>query len=501
MKKKIFSSVILLTIKMIINAQTISPIESTEFCPETNISFKVALPLIKDNTVPSLSSWTNNPIIVSTISNLTNTSTQTTFNFVGKFRDVNIAQTFKVDYIKRSDGAASTAFFTYKSIKSLFYDVSSSTSCPRIIPNPASITVPRCQVVNTPISFTNVKWNTYGETPAFCFGAITTYEYLLPINWSIGLSISDGSTWIPGGSSVTITSDLSNGVGGFIRVRPRNSCNTTYANGIIPSTISILRPEPVLSVSSGNNNAICLGSTKDYTITGMPVGATISWRLESTTNATIQGSNTNPTVTVRNNNGNNIVVNLIGTVTHCSFKYDALKKIILGVAKAEYININNGPCPEYTVSTSSDFCTGRCATYTWSFRNTSNNSQLQSFPNSSYARRLILDQGSGNYYLGVQINNNCGVGQVFSISKNIVCNLQGISVSPNPAKGNIQIKSNSNEVFTEVIIVDKMGVIKRSILYLPTKQASLDISSFPNGIYNIKVLLGNYYQNQQFIKQ
>ena len=104
-------------------SQTISPTETGEFCPETNITFTVTLPLIKANTTPSVASWTNTPIIVSGVANLTsNTNNQTTtFTFVGKFRDVNLMQVFRVSYIANSNPTVTIdKDFQFKNIKSFF---------------------------------------------------------------------------------------------------------------------------------------------------------------------------------------------------------------------------------------------------------------------------------------------------------------------------------------------------------------------------------------------
>lgn len=97
-------------------------------------------------------------------------------------------------------------------MKSLFY----GTSCAPVQPNQSVLNAPRCQVSNFQISFNNVQWSTSFESPALCFGSITAYEYLLPSGWSIGANISNGSSWIVAGNSVTITSDLSNGVNGAV---------------------------------------------------------------------------------------------------------------------------------------------------------------------------------------------------------------------------------------------------------------------------------------------
>ena len=130
--------------------------------------------------------------------------------------------------------------FEFKRIKSLAY----STSCAQV-PDQATITVPRCQVVNIPVIVSNVQWGTAFESPTLCFGTINTFEYRLPAGWSIGPNVSDGSNWIPGGSSVTVTSNASTGDGGAILIRPRNSC------GLWPIQRANTRSNPHLPSASG----------------------------------------------------------------------------------------------------------------------------------------------------------------------------------------------------------------------------------------------------------
>ena len=98
MKKKILLLLVAASSFCTTFSQTISPVESTEFCPLVDMTFTVTLPRIADNTTPTVASWTNTPILVSGVSNLVNTATQTSFTFVGRFRDVNINQVFRVTY-------------------------------------------------------------------------------------------------------------------------------------------------------------------------------------------------------------------------------------------------------------------------------------------------------------------------------------------------------------------------------------------------------------------
>jgi hypothetical protein len=134
-------------------SQSISPAEDDENCPLQDITFTVTLPRILDNTIPSVISYTNGPIIITGIlpGSIKNTPTQTTCTFVGRFRDVNINQVFKNTYQTNFDSIKSY-LPSFKKIKSLFYNITPSTTCKPLQLNIASVTVPRCQIVNIPIN-------------------------------------------------------------------------------------------------------------------------------------------------------------------------------------------------------------------------------------------------------------------------------------------------------------------------------------------------------------
>lgn len=208
----------------------------------------------------------------------------------------------------------------FKKIKSLFY----STTCSQL-PNLAPVVVPRCQVVNVPISFSNVQWGTAFESPTLCFGSITNYEYQLPLNWSLNGQTSTDSNWIPRTNSVTVTSDPSNGVNGVILVRPRNVCGNGLQNGQAPGQIPINRPAPTFSITG--NQAVCSGAST-YTVNGVPAGATVSWSLSNTTYASIPIPSTGTTVDVTRIGSFNTTVTLCATVTDCIQSYPAVCKTI-----------------------------------------------------------------------------------------------------------------------------------------------------------------------------
>ncbi len=104
--KKLLLFVVCLSLSFFIKAQTISPVESTEFCPLVNITFTVTVPGTNPILIPS----TNNPIISQSPYNSSTNNGITTFNFVGRFRDENIVQKFAVTY-NNSNGTPITRYF------------------------------------------------------------------------------------------------------------------------------------------------------------------------------------------------------------------------------------------------------------------------------------------------------------------------------------------------------------------------------------------------------
>lgn len=121
------------------SAQSISPSESSEHCPLTNITFTVTLPRVSSGTFPTVASWTGAPQVVSSnANNPTHTSTTTTFTFVGRFNDANVTQVFRIEY-QTPTNANGRYDATFRRVQSLFH----STSCTQTT-NQAPITVPIC---------------------------------------------------------------------------------------------------------------------------------------------------------------------------------------------------------------------------------------------------------------------------------------------------------------------------------------------------------------------
>lgn len=332
-------------------AQDILPSRSGDYCPGVNITFTVTLPGAQSVQSVTAEAVNVNPLVVQQPYNISVNSTGITFNFVGRFTDNNNKQTFRVRYTSQSRQSL-TWDATYTKIRSLLQ----ANPFSQIQPSPASITAQRCQIQTFSISFPNVSYGNPWEVPPISYGTVTNYEYLLPQGWSMNGITSNGSSWIAGDNSESITSNASSGNGGFIRIRP---INTQCGSGLKPgqqAQIPISRPRPSLSISG--NEVICSG-TANYSISGpVPPGATVCWSISSPTGAAIIPAPPycGATLPVTFNSVGRATIT--ATVTDCIESYTLSQKdIVLGLPPVDRFIVDgdrfdytvNGPNRNYTV--------------------------------------------------------------------------------------------------------------------------------------------------------
>jgi hypothetical protein len=509
------------------STQSISPVETLEFCPLQNITFTVTLPRVQANTVPTVASWTNTPILVSGIdpNAITHTPTQTICTFVGQFRDVNINQVFKIDFTPNG-GSATSYLPSFKKIKSLFYPnppgSGPNSPCQLLLANPTSITSPLCQITNHTIGVNSAtKWSTYGEGNDFCWGTINDFEYQLPANWSIGGNTSNGSNWIAGGTSVTVTSDALNGENGVIRIRPRNTCATGLANNISPVIIQISRP---VNLSISGANSFCTGSST-YTLNGLPPNSTVSWSVNNTNTATIPNPSTGTSVVVTKVSDG--VVSLTATVTLCNGQSRTVSKnIVLGAyafGTYQYTsNYSNGT--NSLGSTNSHFIP---ANQTMSFMINLGNTDLTNITwtsTGSYSVNPVPNGFGGcSFYmvsaptaytsrtatLTINANGPCGA---VNRSFNFTLITQGwgfrIQMNPNPATDNliVSITDESTEVKAlrqdETITMtlydlNRTNIVKQWKFKNNQSRFNLNVGDVKMGHYVLLVQKGKYQQSEQ----
>lgn len=474
------SSISLFTAK---SQPSILPSQNNEYCPGTEYTFTATITKAYSSMIGEAGCF---------ITQSPQPPVGTTFTFKGQFGDVNQKQTFRIYH---PDNTSTT--FDFKKIKSLFYGINCSQ-----VPNQSAINVPRCQIINIPISVPNVQWGTNFESPTLCFGSITDFEYKLPLNWSIGQNISNGNNWISGGNSVTVTSDPSNGINGAILVRPKNNCSNGLQNNQTPGQILISRPEPILSIT-GTQNYICSGCT-NFTINGMPSGASVQWSLSNTVDASISGCSTCNIVSVCRNTSSNTIITLTALVTHCTFSYTQTHDITLGAAKANDIEVILVDPYIGRIQVAVDPPVPGASSYNWY-----KNGILQNTYHGSFAQIPITKNLCDIWYdISVAVINACGTS--IKTYKNVYvppCN-NSFLVAPNPATNSItvvplesKISSTSDATIDEIKIFNLQGNLKKQQKYNQTLQAIFVISDVPNGVYFIEITSGIKKERQQLIIQ
>lgn len=380
-----------------------------------------------------------------------------------------------------------------------------------------------CQVVNIPISFSNVQWKTEFETPSLCFGAINNYEYLLPAGWSIGATTSTGSNWIAGGNSVTVTSDAGSGDGGYIQVRASNSaCGSGLTAG--PSTfISISRP---VNLSISGAASFCSGSST-YTLNGLPPNSTVSWSVNNPNTATIPNPSTGTSVSVTKVTDG--VISLTATVTLCNSQVLTVSKdIVLGsYAFGTYQYWSSGPVGNSALGSVNTHFIPQNSTMTFminlgntdftniQWANTGGYS-VSVVPNGFGGCSFSMPAAPGAYsqrstFITITANGPCGsVNRTFEF-KLITQGWFRIKTNPNPANDIVNVTITDEAANVKKISAISPMIIKITNMVNPKlskqwtfrndqKTFSLNIADLPKGYYIIEVIRGNYRETQKIIK-
>jgi hypothetical protein len=514
--KKIISSTVHYFLYSSAKTQNITPSQSTDVCPGVNITFSVSIP---GQGVTSVSGVALNvaPTVIQQPFNVSVSGGNVTFDFTGRFADYNNKQTFRVNYTN-SSGQAATWDATFPKIKSLL----TAYSCSQVFPSPTMINVPRCQTGNFNISFSNVQYGNPFESPQICYGTITNYEYLLPTGWSLGGITSNGSNWIAGGNNVTVTSDLSTGDGSVIKIRPVNTSCTTGLTFGQEAYVNISRPQPTLSISS-NQFTICSGSA-DFTINGMPDGATVQWSLSNTTDASIVGCSTCTTVTVARNTSYSTIVSLKATVTHCTFTYEKEADITLGNPFTAWPYVI-GPDPE-CLQMGGPVLYGAIisppgASVIWGYIEGQYSGTINYVDAGGLNQATItIPNNLQNNQIYVAVQNDCGTGvpaiEAFEYTEDCGPGQEwrkkpaanddsdkmesGFKLFPNPPSNQITFQVPNEYVGKSILyITDLNGRIRLRLNVLNSIQ-TINISHLNNGFYLLRLVGNSKFHSLKFIK-
>jgi hypothetical protein len=492
-----------LLLSVLVPAQTISPNVNTEFCPKTEYTFTITI------TKPFL-----NIVALggATITQFPFMPVGTTFTIKGKFDDVNIKQTFKVNYQDNS-----SSVFEFKKIKSFFYG-----ACSPIQPNKNSVTAELCKVVSFPINFNNISWTTALENPSFCFGSVLNYEYLLPQGWKLDTLTSTGN-WIPADNNVTVTTDDTTGNETYIKIRP---VNTQCASGLKEgqeATIFISRPPPPLSITGAAT--LCSPNSYTYTLNGVPAGASISWANTNSYYNLVPNGNTatvTPTAIANGSTTINASVTLI-----CGPSFSTSTIVSLGPPYVTF-NISDYPYENpscYEVGGIYSFraqqATGYPNTFDgfqWGWRNLTNNTSSND-PTIYGSDYTLIPEDQGTYEIWLRATNSCGTSTLESVKTIVVNNycisgfrssaINTISIYPNPAKNfiNLTVTSNSktvkqptnNNIKLELYESITSKKVKEWKFLSNQNTFTLNIQGIRKGIYYLKFINGKDIKTQQVI--
>lgn len=314
---------------------------------------------------------------------------------------------------------------------------------------------------------------------------------------------STGSNWYAGGNSVTVTSDLSSGNGGFITIRPANTaCGTGLTNGQSQAVlIPVSRPAPTLSING--NDVICLGGNTSYTVLGLTTGATVCWSISNSSIASISSPSCANSITVSYVNKG--LATLTATVSDCTGSYPAVPKpITLGSPTPSITAVVSQFAPT-TADYTATLITG--ATYNWyvsgytnPLKQTGTSNQFEWYFPCNITRTVYCTSSTS---CGAASSNSNSITTTGSCVKSLV-----YSVSPNPATNDVNISAPQSKTtitasvtFDAIRVFDLHGNLKKYNKYSKSNQATINILGLKSGSYFIEITNGKYKERHQIIIQ
>lgn len=315
---------------------------------------------------------------------------------------------------------------------------------------------------------------------------------------------------------MTVTSDMSTGDGGVIRIRP---VNTACAPGLSPgqeSYVAISRPAPTLVLGSTAEQICNVGQTASFTVTGLPPGATVSWSLSDPLSASLS-STSGSTVTVTKTLPVNTFITVNAVVTHCVFTYPLSKQIALGTGRTtvffsdKQITCEAGGRP-YFYGSAEGFTSA--TNYEWYAKDMSNSANafvLKDFGSST--TDFPLTKGNRYYTIRVKAYTPCGVVQSLDSDGQIWvpdCNTvkQTLLLTPNPAvsdevtvslPGDLNVSRQSPVMLQRVLLCDLTGKVLRTIKPVG-KTVVIHTGGLLPGLYIIKATDGNQWWVEKLLK-
>lgn len=273
--------------------------------------------------------------------------------------------------------------------------------------------------------------------------------------------------------------------GGTNATRLSNWLDPNNSGALTVNTTNVAVLTPLIS-----GDDIFCSISNNYTITNLPVGATVQWQATPAGIVTINSPNSPQTTLTVVNDG---IVNLTATISACGAPFTINKTNIQvrfpftetnTIVSAEDINISVSHPPEFIVNA-----------YRWYkdgvfFRQTTAPLLKTTLAYQCHAWSVSFVTACGESPETYPIYVGCGNGAMFVMS-------------PNPATNNVTIDGRKkNKSIKEVQIIDKLGNVKRVTKYSgDQKLINLDISGLPSDIYFIKIYDGQKWESKQLSVQ
>lgn len=307
------------------------------------------------------------------------------------------------------------------------------------------------------------------------------------INWQ-PLSPAGLADIVTNGNTATLTRHP-NAIGTIILSAEVIDGGCSY--GLFSMQINVGPPANNIQLT-GNSN---LCNVENYTLTGVPTGATINW--QPLTPAGLANMSTSGNIATLTRIGNGVVTLSAEVVDGaCSYGFFSTQIIVGLQSPANIVGLNPpiGVSPLELLELEAD--NSSLLSYNWSVEGG------VILGNANQYNVLIqVDQCPPyieNGYINVHLSydNVCGTGETYTEWTTVDCGTGGgggpLRVIPNPATGITSIDiQGSGKVIKEIKITDKMGNVLRRIRFSGiNKKETIDVSLLPSDIYYIQVFDG-----------
>lgn len=314
------------------------------------------------------------------------------------------------------------------------------------------------------------------------------------INWQ-PLSPTGLAGIVTNGNTATLTRQP-NAIGTIILSAEVIEGGCSY--GLFSMPINVGPPANNIQLT-GNSN---LCGVNNYTLTGVPTGASINWQpLTPAGLANISTSGNTATLTrIGSANG---IVTLSAEVVDGGCSYGIFStQIIVGLqSPANIVGLNPplGVSPGELLELEAD--NSAMLSYNWSVEGG------VILGNANQFHVLIqVDQcppNISNGYINVHLSydNACGTGDTYTEWTTVDCGTGGgtYRVLPNPSDGVLTVDGQlKNKLIKEIRITDKIGNVKRQIRYSGNdSKVTINVSSLPQDIYFLQVFDGKIWSTIQ----